>query len=74
MLRSTLVTAVGRLINLQGEIIGINTAIASNSGGNDGIGFSIPMDMVMRIVTDLIELGKSSAWLPRCLSGLKLYL
>jgi len=48
----------GPLINLQGEIIGINTAIASNSGGNDGIGFSIPMDMVMRIVTDLIELGK----------------
>ncbi len=48
----------GPLINLRGEIIGINTAIASNSGGNDGIGFSIPMDMVMRIVTDLIELGK----------------
>ena len=48
----------GPLINLRGEIIGINTAIASNSGGNDGIGFSIPIDMVMRIVTDLIDYGK----------------
>lgn len=48
----------GPLINLRGEIIGINTAIASNSGGNDGIGFSIPMNMVMRIVRDLIDYGK----------------
>jgi serine protease Do len=48
----------GPLINLRGEIIGINTAIASNSGGNDGIGFSIPMNMAMRIVTDLIDHGK----------------
>ena len=48
----------GPLINLRGEIIGINTAIASNSGGNDGIGFSIPINMVMRIATDLIDYGK----------------
>ncbi len=47
----------GPLINLKGEIIGINTAIASNSGGNDGIGFSIPMNMAMRIVNDLIDHG-----------------
>jgi serine protease Do len=47
----------GPLINLRGEIIGINTAIASNSGGNDGIGFSIPINMAMRIVTDLIDYG-----------------
>ncbi len=47
----------GPLINLRGEIIGINTAIASNSGGNDGIGFSIPINMVMRIATDLIDHG-----------------
>jgi len=47
----------GPLINLRGEIIGINTAIASNSGGSDGIGFSIPINMAMRIVTDLIEYG-----------------
>jgi serine protease Do len=48
----------GPLINLRGEIIGINTAIASNSGGSDGIGFSIPMNMVMRIVRDLIDFGE----------------
>ena len=48
----------GPLINLRGEIIGINTAIASNSGGNDGIGFSIPINMAMRIVNDLIDYGK----------------
>ncbi len=48
----------GPLINIRGEVIGINTAIASNSGGNDGIGFSIPMDMVVRIANDLIDHGK----------------
>jgi serine protease Do len=48
----------GPLINLRGEVIGINTAIASNSGGNDGIGFSIPINMVMRIVEDLINYGQ----------------
>ena len=47
----------GPLFNLAGEVIGINTAIASNSGGSDGIGFAIPMHMVMRIVQDLIDLG-----------------
>lgn len=48
----------GPLINLRGEVVGINTAIASNSGGNDGIGFSIPMAMVTRIVNDLIDHGE----------------
>ena len=48
----------GPLINLRGEVIGINTAIASNSGGNDGIGFSIPINMVMRIAEDLINYGQ----------------
>jgi serine protease Do len=48
----------GPLINLRGEIVGINTAIASNSGGSDGIGFSIPMNMVVRIVNDLIDYGE----------------
>ena len=49
----------GPLINLRGEVIGINTAIASNSGGSDGIGFSIPSKMAMKIVTDLIDHGKA---------------
>ena len=48
----------GPLINLRGEVIGINTAIASNSGGNDGIGFSIPIKMAMRVATDLIDYGE----------------
>lgn len=47
----------GPLINLRGEVIGINTAIASNSGGSDGIGFAIPINMVMRIADDLIDQG-----------------
>ncbi len=48
----------GPLINLRGEVIGINTAIASNSGGSDGIGFSIPIDMAARVAADLIDFGR----------------
>ena len=47
----------GPLINLRGEVVGVNTAIASNSGGSDGIGFSIPINMAMRIANDLVERG-----------------
>ena len=49
----------GPLINLRGEVIGINTAIASNSGGSDGIGFSIPSNMALKIATDLIDHGQA---------------
>jgi serine protease Do len=48
----------GPLINLRGEVIGINTAIASNSGGNEGIGFAIPIDMFMYVANQLIDTGK----------------
>jgi len=48
----------GPLLNLRGEVIGINTAIASNSGGNDGIGFSIPINMVSKVVHDLLQYGR----------------
>ncbi len=48
----------GPLVNLRGEVVGINTAIASNSGGNEGIGFSIPINMVMIIGNQLVERGK----------------
>lgn len=48
----------GPLINLRGEVVGINTAIASNSGGNEGIGFSIPINMVMTIARQLVERGE----------------
>ncbi len=47
----------GPLINLRGEVIGLNTAIASNSGGNEGIGFSIPINVVMRIARQLVDTG-----------------
>jgi serine protease Do len=48
----------GPLCNLRGEIIGINTAIASNSGGNEGIGFSIPVNLCMGVARQLIDTGK----------------
>lgn len=47
----------GPLVNLRGEVIGVNTAIASNSGGNEGIGFAIPVNMFMVIARQLIERG-----------------
>ncbi|MCA9104231.1 MAG: trypsin-like peptidase domain-containing protein [Planctomycetales bacterium] len=50
----------GPLINLHGRVVGINTAIASNSGGNDGIGFSIPIAMALRVARDLIDRGHVS--------------
>jgi serine protease Do len=48
----------GPLIDMQGQVIGINTAIASNSGGNEGIGFSIPSNLVRRVTEQLLETGK----------------
>ncbi len=48
----------GALLNLKGELIGINTAIIGPSGGNVGIGFAIPVDMVRAVVDQLIEYGE----------------
>ena len=48
----------GPLVNLYGEVVGINTAIASNSGGNEGIGFSIPINLVKTVVNRILEDGK----------------
>ncbi|MEM2902431.1 MAG: trypsin-like peptidase domain-containing protein [Candidatus Bathyarchaeia archaeon] len=47
----------GPLLNLQGEVIGVNTAIASFTGEFSGIGFAIPSNLVRRVVTSLIEKG-----------------
>jgi Do/DeqQ family serine protease len=47
----------GALVNLRGELIGINTAILAPSGGNVGIGFAIPSNMVVNIKNTLIEHG-----------------
>lgn len=48
----------GPLINLQGELIGINTAIISPSGGNAGIAFAIPSNMANSLVQQIIEFGE----------------
>ena len=47
----------GPLVDLDGKVVGINTAIASKSGDNSGVSFSIPANMVKRIATQLIEKG-----------------
>ena len=48
----------GPLINLNGELIGINTAIISPSGGNAGIAFAIPSNMANNLVQQIIEFGE----------------
>jgi serine protease Do len=48
----------GPLVNLRGEVVGLNTAIASNSGGSEGIGFAIPVSMVEFVARQLVENGK----------------
>jgi serine protease Do len=45
----------GPLVNLRGEIVGVNTAILSNSGGFEGVGFSIPINMAMHVVRHLVD-------------------
>ena len=50
----------GPLVNLRGEVVGLNTAIASNSGGSEGIGFAIPVSMVMFVTRQLVETGTVS--------------
>lgn len=54
----------GPLFGMDGKVIGVNTAIISTSGGSEGIGFSIPINTVNEIYTELIESGKiSRPWL-----------
>jgi serine protease Do len=48
----------GPLINLRGEVIGINTAIASNSGGSEGIGFAIPINTFVSVARQLVDKGR----------------
>ncbi len=48
----------GPLIDMRGTVVGINTAIASNSGGNEGIGFSIPSNLARRVFEQLVAHGK----------------
>ncbi|MBC8210944.1 MAG: trypsin-like peptidase domain-containing protein [Gammaproteobacteria bacterium] len=54
----------GALINARGDLIGINTAIFSQSGGSQGIGFAIPATLAIDIMQEIVENGKvSRGWL-----------
>lgn len=54
----------GPLFNSYGEVIGVNTAIRSNSGAFEGVGFAVPSNTVRRVVPELIRTGKVDyAWL-----------
>jgi serine protease Do len=48
----------GPLLNLDGQVVGVNSAILSESGGFEGIGFAIPSNMAVRVVDQLIKNGK----------------
>jgi serine protease Do len=50
----------GPLVNMKGEVIGINNSIASNGGGNEGVGFSIPINLARWIMNQLITQGRVS--------------
>jgi serine protease Do len=54
----------GPLVNMRGEVVGMNTAIFSRTGGNLGIGFAIPIDLAKEILPELIKTGKvTRGWL-----------
>jgi S1-C subfamily serine protease len=59
----------GALVNLRGELVGINSAILSGSGGNIGIGFAIPVNMVRASMDQLIKYGQ----VKRGILGVQLY-
>ncbi len=48
----------GPLLNIRGEVIGINTAIATHSGGNQGVGFALPVNTAAQVYNDIIKNGK----------------
>jgi Do/DeqQ family serine protease len=59
----------GALVNLRGELVGINAAILSRTGGNIGIGFAIPVNMVRGVMDQLIKYGQ----VKRGILGVQLY-
>lgn len=48
----------GPLLNIKGEVIGINTAIASRSGGFQGVGFALPINTAVKVYNQIIQTGK----------------
>src|SRR5258708_2077580 len=59
----------GALVNLRGELVGINSSILSRTGGNIGIGFAIPVNMVRSVMDQLIKYGQ----VKRGVLGVQLY-
>jgi len=59
----------GALVNLRGELVGVNSAIISRGGGNIGIGFAIPSNMVRSVMDQLLEFGE----VRRGLLGVNIY-
>jgi S1-C subfamily serine protease len=55
----------GALANLNGALVGINTAIASEGGGSIGIGFAIPMNVARGVLRDIVRSGKSAPARPK---------
>jgi serine protease Do len=54
----------GPLINVLGEVVGVNSSIFSRSGGSEGLGFAIPIDRALRVADDLLKFGEvRRAWL-----------
>jgi len=61
----------GALVNVRGELIGINTAILSSSGGSQGVGLAIPSNMARAVMAQLIKQGKvTRGWLGVSIQGL----
>lgn len=61
----------GALVNVRGELIGINTAILSASGGSQGVGFAIPSNMAKSVMAQLIKKGKvTRGWLGVSIQGI----
>ena len=60
----------GPMVNLRGQVVGINSAIASRTGFYQGYGFAIPIDLAKRVMEDLVEYGRvRRAWLGIAMTG-----
>ena len=60
----------GPMVNLRGQVVGINSAIASRTGFYQGYGFAIPIDLAQRVMEDLVEYGSvRRAWLGIAMTG-----
>ena len=64
LFRSNPGSSGGPLVDMRGEVVGINAAIVSQTGGNAGIGFAIPINLVKELLPELKEKGKiTRGWL-----------